>query len=85
MKKFVFVAMLMVLAFSVLPATAQDQPYAGITINLLTFTGPQIAEPLQRRAPDFEKLTGATVNVVVVPFSDLYQTILTDQATGTNS
>jgi multiple sugar transport system substrate-binding protein len=65
--------------------TAQDQPFAGVTIDVLTFTGPQIAEPLQRRAPDFQALTGATVNVVTVPFSDLYQTILTDQATGTNS
>jgi multiple sugar transport system substrate-binding protein len=67
-------------------ATAQDAgQFEGVELNILTFTGPQIAEPLQRRAPDFEALTGATVNVVTVPFSDLYQTILTDQATGTNS
>src|SRR5262249_29187081 len=59
--------------------------YAGVTVNVLTFTGPQIAEPLQRRAPDFEALTGAKINVVTVPFSDLYQKILTDAATGTNS
>ena len=51
----------------------------------MTFTGPQIAEPLQRRAPDFKKLTGATINVVTVPFSDLYNKLLTDFATGTNS
>ena len=38
----------------------------------MTFTGPQIAEPLQRRAPEFEKLTGAKINVITVPFSDLY-------------
>jgi multiple sugar transport system substrate-binding protein len=59
--------------------------YDGVEVNLITFTGPQIAEPLQRRAPDFEELTGATVNVVTVPFSDLYDKILTDVATGTNS
>src|SRR4051812_41581382 len=41
------------------PPTAQPSKYAGVTVNILTFTGPQIAEPLQRRAPDFEKLTGA--------------------------
>ena len=51
----------------------------------MTFTGPQIAEPLQRRAPDFEKLTGAKINVITVPFSDLYQKLLTDWVTGTNS
>jgi len=42
---------------------------------VVTFTGPQIAEPLQRRAPDFNKLTGAQVEVITVPFSDLYQKI----------
>ncbi len=64
---------------------APPQPFAGITVNVLTFTGPQIAEPLQRRAPDFQKLTGAKINVITVPFSDLYQKILTDAATRTNS
>jgi multiple sugar transport system substrate-binding protein len=67
------------------PALAQDKMYDGVTVNVITFTGPQIAEPLQRRAPDFEALTGAKVNVVTVPFSDLYTKILTDWATGTNS
>src|SRR6266516_6762574 len=61
------------------------QKYAGVSVNGMTFTGPQIAEPLQRRAPDFQRLTGAKVNVVTVPFSDLYTKILTDLATGTNS
>ena len=66
-------------------AGAADKPYEGVTVNIVTFTGPQIAEPLQRRAPDFEKLTGAKVQVITVPFSDLYNKLLTDFATGTNS
>jgi multiple sugar transport system substrate-binding protein len=66
------------------PAAAQGK-YDGVTVNVVTFTGPQIAEPLQRRAPDFQKLTGAKINVITVPFSDLYQKLLTDFATGTNS
>jgi multiple sugar transport system substrate-binding protein len=65
--------------------TPGPKPYEGVEVNVLTFTGPQIAEPLQRRGPDFSELTGAKINVVVVPFSDLYQKILTDMATGTNS
>jgi len=64
---------------------AEAKPYEGLELNILTFTGPQIAEPLQRRGPDFEALTGAKVNVTLVPFSDLYQQILTDLATETNS
>jgi multiple sugar transport system substrate-binding protein len=66
------------------PALAQDKPFAGVTVNVITQTG-AIQEPLQRRAPDFEKLTGAKINVIAVPFSDLYQKILTDWASGTNS
>ena len=67
------------------PAAAGALPFEGVTVNVITFTGPQIAEPLQRHAPEFQKLTGAQINVVTVPFSDLYQKILTDFATGTNS
>jgi multiple sugar transport system substrate-binding protein len=63
----------------------EAKPYEGVEISILTFTGPQIAEPLQRRGPDFSEMTGAVVNVVIVPFSDLYQKILTDLATGTNA
>jgi len=59
--------------------------FDGVTVNIMTFTGPQIAEPLQRRAPDFEKMTGAKINVITVPFSDLYTKILTDWSSGTNS
>ena len=66
------------------PAFAQDKPFAGVTVNVITQTG-AIQEPLQRRAPEFEALTGAKINVIAVPFSDLYQKVLTDWASGTNS
>src|SRR5256885_13051592 len=52
-------------------SAAPTQPYAGVTVRVVTFTGPQIAEPLQRRAPDFNKLTGAKVEVITVPFSEI--------------
>src|SRR5438128_9357943 len=65
--------------------TSTGNKFSGVTVRVVTFTGPQIAEPLQRRAPDFNKLTGAQVEVITVPFSDLYQKILTDFATKTNS
>jgi multiple sugar transport system substrate-binding protein len=59
--------------------------HQGVDVTVLTFTGPQIAEPLQRRAPAFNAATGANIKVVTVPFSDLYDKILTDMATNTNS
>jgi multiple sugar transport system substrate-binding protein len=64
---------------------AGGQRHQGVDVTVLTFTGPQIAEPLQRRAPDFGRSTGATIKVVTVPFADLYDKILADMATGTNS
>src|SRR5437667_10330504 len=68
----------------VTPAASQGKPFDGVTVNVLTFTGPQIAEPLQRRGPDFGKLTGAKINVITVRFSELDQKVLTDVATGSN-
>ena len=84
---FLAVAVLVVAAWSTggTKKSAANKPFAGVTVNLVTFTGPQIAEPLQRRAPAFGKLTGAKINVITVPFSDLYDKILSDVATGTNS
>jgi multiple sugar transport system substrate-binding protein len=67
------------------PQTAHAGQFDGVTVNIMTFTGPQIAEPLQRRAPDFQRLTGAKINVITVPFSDLYAKLLTDWSSGTNS
>jgi multiple sugar transport system substrate-binding protein len=64
-------------------AAAQD--FSGVTVNLLTFDGPQVAEPLKRRAPDFEKLTGAKINVIAVGFQEIYDKAILDLSTGTNS
>ena len=67
------------------PAAGGAMSFKGVTINALTFSGPQIKEPMQRRGKEFADKTGATVNVTDVPFADLYQKILNDFATGTNS
>ena len=62
-----------------------QKKYDGVEATILTGVGPQISEPLQRHAPAFEAATGAKIKVVTVPFSDIYQQILTDATTGTNS
>jgi multiple sugar transport system substrate-binding protein len=89
MKQLRTLAVLAVVALLIFGAAgntqAQSKPFDGVELNVLTFTGPQIAEPLQRRAPDFTAATGAKVNVITVPFSELYQKILTDAGTKTNS
>ena len=71
------------------PSPAASGPagtkFAGISVNILTFNGPQVAEPLQRRAPDWQQLTGGHVNVVAVGFQTIYDKALLDASTGTNS
>ena len=70
--------------FALASAPGYAGQFDGVTVNVMTQTG-AIQEPLQRRAPDFEKMTGAKINIIAVPFSDLYQKVLTDWASGTNS
>src|SRR5712671_7027933 len=90
MSRYLARAVVLVLTVGLLVACNSSTPtsnaqFSGTTIRVVTFTGPQIAEPLQRRAPDFERATGAKVEIITVPFSDLYQKLLTDFATKTNS
>ena len=64
---------------------AGGERFDGVSVHLLTFDGPQIAEALKRRAPDFQALTGATINVDAVGFQDIYNNALLDMSTGQNS
>ena len=65
------------------PASAQD--YSGVTVEILTRPGPVIAQRLVERGEEFTAMTGAEIRVNEVPFAELFQKILTDWATGTNS
>ena len=56
----------------------QGDKFKGVNVNILTFNGPQVAEPLQRRAPDWERLTGGHVNVIAVGFQTIYDKTLLD-------
>jgi multiple sugar transport system substrate-binding protein len=49
-----------------------------LTLDVLTFRGPQIAEPLLRRAAEFRASTGVDVRVHTVPFRELYPLMLED-------
>ncbi|MEZ5933615.1 MAG: extracellular solute-binding protein [Alphaproteobacteria bacterium] len=67
------------------PTAQAQKAYEGVEINLLTRPGPVIAGRLEERGKEYEAMTGAKVNVSSVPFADLFQKLLTDWATGTNS
>jgi multiple sugar transport system substrate-binding protein len=75
-------AVAMCLALGSGPVQAQHE---GVEVNLLTRPGPVIAGRLEERGKEFEAMTGARINVSSVPFADLFQKLLTDWATGTNS
>jgi multiple sugar transport system substrate-binding protein len=71
---------------SITPATpAPIARFDGTTITVITREAPQIAEPLQRRSLEFEKLTGVKIKVVTVPFGKLYQEIKQDLSQGTKT
>jgi multiple sugar transport system substrate-binding protein len=50
--------------------------YRGVTLNVLTLDTPVLGEPVVLHAREFERLTGAKLNVTRVPFPELYQETL---------
>ncbi|HUW36927.1 MAG TPA: extracellular solute-binding protein [Rhodocyclaceae bacterium] len=59
--------------------------YKGRTLSVITHAVPVMGEPTDLHAKQFEELTGATVNVVHVPFGDLFQRIMIPFQTGQNA
>lgn len=59
-------------------AVAAGRFPGGLTLDLLTFSGPQIVEPLRRRAAELRDRTGVNVRVHTVPFRALYPTMVED-------
>jgi len=62
------------------------RPFAGTTIRVLSQdNGPKggISGPLTAFAPVFEELSGAKVNLDLVPFTNLYATMMLDWQRGT--
>lgn len=57
-------------------ASIDAKDYSGKTLNIITHAVPVMGEPTALHAAQFEELTGAKVNVVHVPFGDLFQRIL---------
>lgn len=59
--------------------------YAGRTLSVITHAVPVMGEPTVLHAKQFEDLTGAKVNVVHVPFGDLFQRVLIPLQSGQNA
>ncbi len=50
--------------------------YRGVTLNVLTLEKPVLGEPTELHARQFEKLTGAKINITFVPFNKFYQELI---------
>jgi PAS domain S-box-containing protein len=50
--------------------------YRGVTLNVVTLEKPVLGEPTELHARQFEKLTGAKINITFVPFDEFYQEVL---------
>jgi len=59
--------------------------YDGVTITVLSRPGPVISGAIDMRGKKFTELTGAKVVVQELPFSELFNKVLTDWTQGTNS
>lgn len=57
-------------------AAIDEKDYSGRTLNIITHAIPVMGEPTALHAEQFGELTGAEVNVVHVPFGDLFQRIM---------
>ena len=60
----------------------RKKDYSGITLNILTHEKPVMGEPTELHARQFEKLTGAKINITFVPFGKLYQELQLGLKTG---
>jgi len=66
-------------------ASTDAKDYAERTLSIITHAVPVMGEPTDLHAKQFEELTGAKVNVVHVPFGDLFQRIMIPFQTGQNA
>lgn len=63
-------------------AHAAGMSFKGQTLNVVTQTGPPIASAVQDSMEPFQKATGAKVNLITIPFGQLYTKIFADFVTG---
>ncbi|HEY4193126.1 MAG TPA: ABC transporter substrate-binding protein [Mesorhizobium sp.] len=63
-------------------AAIDAKDYSGRTLKVITHAVPVIGEPTDLHAKQFSDLTGAKVDVVHIPFGDLYQRIMIPFQTG---
>ena len=83
MKKILAIALAlcMVLSLCAVAASADDKPYAGQKLTVLYMSG-VYAQAAEAMKAEFEEATGATVEIVDMPYTELHEKILLDATSG---
>lgn len=66
-------------------AVEAAKQYAGVTLNVTWEAGLQAQDPLLFSGPKWEELTGIKINVIEVPFTDLYSKAVAEHLAGTGA
>jgi multiple sugar transport system substrate-binding protein len=82
MRKMLFLALLAVMVLGIMPIAAQDQPFAGQKIVVVSQQG-AIGDPARTYGEEWAAMTGATVEVQQFAYAELFPKIITALQTGT--
>jgi multiple sugar transport system substrate-binding protein len=77
MKKTVLFLILVTLLIGIVPVAAQDKPFAGKKVVVVTQQGSAIGGPAEKYGAEWAEKTGATVEVQRFAYSDLFPKIIT--------
>jgi multiple sugar transport system substrate-binding protein len=66
-------------------AVSAAKQYAGVTLNVTWEAGLQAQDPLLFSGPEWERLTGIKINVVEVPFPELYSQAVAEHLAGSGA
>ncbi|GAB4514176.1 MAG: extracellular solute-binding protein [Anaerolineae bacterium] len=72
----------LLLIFTLVPAVAQDQPFAGQTVVVITQTGSAIGGPVETLGPVWSEMTGGNVELQAFAFGELFERMATSLESG---
>ena len=82
MKKAFALMLMLAMVVSIAPAAAQGGQFAGQTVVVVTQTGYSIGGPVEENAPEWEAMTGGTVELQQFAFGELFEKMITSFETG---
>ncbi|GIV80977.1 MAG: sugar ABC transporter substrate-binding protein [Anaerolineae bacterium] len=78
----VLVVIVVIVGLVVFFVTREGKPFEGKKVVVVTQVGPSIAGPVEMYAPEWEKETGGEVELVQLPWDELFQKTVTALSTG---